>query len=119
MGEFYMKRFIALILILSMLLADGCMAAVADNQTSSSDESAVLTLPSSLITIEEEAFAGDTAVEEVVLPEGIETIGPRAFAGSSLAKINLPDSLTEIDGSAFNEPGTLTVTANNGSYAYA
>ena len=56
-------------------------------------QAATLTLPADTKVIEEEAFYGDTSLDEVVLPEGIERIGERAFANSSLRKINLPDSL--------------------------
>ncbi len=52
-----------------------------------------LCLPESVTVIEEEAFYGDASLNEVVLPQGIEEIGPRAFANSSLSRINLPDSL--------------------------
>ena len=49
-----------------------------------------------LEVIEVEAFYGDDSLDEVVLPEGTVSIGSRAFANSSLRRINLPDSLTII-----------------------
>ena len=61
-----------------------------------------LVLPPALKTIEEEAFYGDTSLDEVVLPEGLESIGKKAFAGSSVKKINLPASLTSIADDAFS-----------------
>lgn len=61
-----------------------------------------LTLPSSLKTIDDEAFMGDSALESVILPDGIEHIGERAFADSSLVEIYLPNSLQDIAENAFD-----------------
>ena len=55
-----------------------------------------LVLPENLTEIKAEAFEGNMSLDEVVLPEGIETIGSRAFADSSVASINLPSSITYI-----------------------
>ena len=54
---------------------------------------AELTLPSKVRHIEASAFEGDTSLGEVILPEGIETIGARAFADASISRIHLPGSL--------------------------
>jgi len=79
---------------------------------------ATLTLPTSTKTIEEQAFKGDTSIDEVVLPEGIESIGAEAFADSSLTQINLPESIASIADDAFDGPDKVTVTAAKDSYAY-
>ena len=78
----------------------------------------VLILPSGLKVIEKEAFFGDESIDEVCLPEGIEKIGDRAFAESSLRKINLPSSLyaDSIADNAF-DPG-VEVEAEQGTGAY-
>ena len=102
------KRILALAIILTMLLADGSVMAAAN----------VLTMPSALKVIEEEAFCGDTSIDKVVLPEGTTEIRARAFANSTLSEINLPDSLTYIDETAFDGLAGLTVSANAGSYGY-
>ncbi len=94
------RTIIALILCLCF-----CQSALAD----------VLTLPSGLKKIEDEAFLGDKSLDEVELPEDIEEIGEKAFAESSLKKINLPASLTSIAEDAFDD-GTQ-FTAPRGSYA--
>ena len=64
-------------------------------------EQGVLKLPSGLKTLEEEAFMGDTSLQEVLLPEGLTAIGDRAFADSSLQRVYLPESLTDIGTDAF------------------
>lgn len=89
-----MKRSIPLLLVLCLLLSLSSPA-LADT---------VLQLPSALKRIEEDAFRGDTSLDEVVLPEAIESLGGGAFAESSLTKINLPDSLTEIADDALPAP---------------
>ncbi|GEM_PF-2566216 len=77
-----------------------------------------LTFPASLTTIEDEAFMSDTALESVVLPDGIEHIGERAFANSSLVEIYLPSSLKSIADNAFdNHVSTLIIKGESGSIA--
>ncbi len=78
----------------------------------------VLTIPSGTKVIEEEAFYCDKSLDEVVLPEGIEEIGPRAFANSSLKKINLPSTLKKIAYDSFIEDENIQVTATEGTFAY-
>lgn len=60
-------------------------------------------IPKGIKTIGRACFAG-TNVEEVVLPEGIETIDANAFNFcTKLRKINFPETLRVIDYEAFNE----------------
>ena len=80
--------------------------------------SGVLSLPASTLIVDIEAFYGDTSINKVILPNGVKEIRARAFADSTLTEINLPDSLTLIDESAFSVPGNITVTANKGSWVY-
>ena len=75
-----------------------------------------LMLPSSLCCVEEEAFYGNGAISEVVLPEGILEIGKRAFANSGIKRINLPESLSFIADDAFDGCNLERVTAF-GDYA--
>lgn len=77
-----------------------------------------LTLPSSLTVIEEEAFYGDEALDKVVLPEGLTEIRAGAFIGSSVTAINLPATLTSIADDALPAPGSVEVTAEEGTWAY-
>ena len=78
----------------------------------------VLTLPKDLKVIEEEAFYGSASLDKVVLPEGVEEIQSKAFAGSTLKEINLPDSITYIAEDAFADSGLEKVVARDGTYAY-
>ena len=79
---------------------------------------ATLKLPSALTTIGVEAFYGDNSIDIVQLPDTIERIESKAFANSSLKEINLPDSLRYIADDAFSGVTDISVTANEGSYAY-
>ncbi len=76
-----------------------------------------LCLPSSLISIEDEAFYGDTSLDEVVLPEGIKFIGERAFADSSVATIYLPSSINSIAENAFQNTSVIG-TGLPGTFAH-
>lgn len=60
-----------------------------------------LCLPAGLTEIGDEAFRGDTSLDEVILPDGLLCIGPGAFADSSVKSVYLPDSLESIDPTAF------------------
>ena len=45
---------------------------------------------------------GDNTITEIIIPEGVEKIGPYAFAGlTKLKKVTLPSTLIHIDQSAF------------------
>ena len=77
-----------------------------------------LTLPAALREIGEEAFYGDASLDEVVIPDGTETIGPRAFADSGLKRILIPDSVNGIADDAFaGLPEDFTIWAAKYSYA--
>ena len=56
------------------------------------DPDKVLTLPSALTEIDEEAFAGVNA-QLVIIPDGVTSIGSSAFANSSIAAIEYPATL--------------------------
>ena len=71
------------------------------NEPAETESLATMTLPSSMIIIEEEALPG-TASEYVILPDQCSIIGPRAFANCrNLMFVYIPDSVTTIDSSAF------------------
>ena len=61
-----------------------------------------IVLPTSVKTIGVEAFRNCTSLSEVVLPDGLKTIGDRAFYYCwNLANINLPEGLESIGEDAF------------------
>jgi len=61
-----------------------------------------LILPEGLSSIGDQAFDGCTALTQINLPEGLTSIGDLAFSGcTSLTQINLPEGLTYIDDYAF------------------
>lgn len=104
----HLNRLLAIILALMLLSADVCAIA----------EAAVLTLPSDLQVIEEEAFCGDTSISKVIVPDGTTEIRSRAFANSSLTELILPDSLTFIAENALDGCGEVTITVPKNCYAY-
>lgn len=76
-----------------------------------------LKLPAFLKEIGEEAFAG-CSEESVIVPDGCETIGARAFADSAnLRTITIPASVTSIAADAFDGCTDLTIRTSKGSYA--
>ena len=101
-----MRKIVSILLALMLLTA---WAATGDE---------ALTMPDDLKIIKPSAFYGDTSLDRVVLPEGVEEIESKAFAGSTLSEINLPASLTFISRSAFDGPDKVHVEAQKGTYAY-
>ena len=61
------------------------------------------------------AFCDLRHVQEAVLPEGLEKIGEGAFlANYPLTKVNLPSSLTDIEGYAFDDTNLTNITIPSG-----
>lgn len=87
-----MKR-ITIVCCLMMILLGACLISSASADS--------LVLPSALMEIEDEVFYNDTSIDKVILPDGLEIIGRKAFAGSSITRIYLPDSITSIADNAF------------------
>ncbi len=71
------------------------------------------TLPNTLTTIDNEAFAYNSEISSLTLPEGVETIGKRAFSYcSNLTTLAIPESVRTIGGKAFaNNPKLTTLKA--------
>ena len=62
-----------------------------------------VTLPTSMIEIEERAFKACLSLKEIKFNEGLESIKERAFQGcESLVKAALPKTLKELGGEAFS-----------------
>lgn len=115
-----MKKAIPFLVILLCILAFTISSAETKEFISLIPENETVTeakLPSSLETIEDEAFEG-TALVKVELPEGVETIGEHAFANiSTLCNIRIPITTSYIASSAFEGSDRTTITAPGNSYA--
>ncbi len=96
-------------LLMCLVLGIGCAAASA--------ETAAAALPEKTTAVGAEAFMNDLSLEELALPEGILSIGDRAFAGSGLRDIILPASLQEIGKDVFKDCKNLTIHVYGNSYA--
>lgn len=59
------------------------------------------TMPADLLEIEDEAFLGDSSLDEVIIPNGCEKINNMAFAYSSVRTIYIPTTVTYISDNAF------------------
>ncbi len=69
----------------------------------------VLKLPADLTRIEDEAFMGNTEIQEVIVPSGCAYIGNRAFAGcTALRRVYLPLT-TQVEEDAFSGCDSLTI----------
>lgn len=76
-------------------------------------------LPSTLRTIEKNAFHSCTSLQSISLPSGVTTIGADAFRGcSSLRTIALSDSLQRIDAQAFYKCTALSSLTLPSSVTY-
>ena len=81
-------------------------------------EGSVLQLPAALQMIDEEAFCGNTAIERIIIPDGVTQIGKLAFADcANIAYIRIPDSVETIADDAFQNCGQLIILCGSGSYA--
>ena len=65
------------------------------------------TLPSTIKTIENYAFAQNDYLSEIVLNNALETIDERAFANTNLKHVKLPESLTYLGRGAFENNHSL------------
>lgn len=70
-------------------------------------------VPEGCVRIEEEAFAYNTVIGTIELPEGMREIGRRAFIGSRLQALRLPASMRSIGPEAFARNQALRTLALN------
>ena len=72
-----------------------------------------------VVAIGDRAFAGNTKIQSVTVPDGVVTVGWFAFSGCvSLGSVTLPASVLSISYGAFeNCPSSLTVFCTSNSYA--
>lgn len=112
------KKTISLFLLRLLIIDFLCSLILCKLITPSMAEQNTLILPSSLISVEDYTFYGNTSIHEVILPDGIKQIKNNAFANSSIKRINLPTSISLIEKNAFyGTTETLIATVEIGSYA--
>lgn len=76
-------------------------------------------LPTSTFYVDDEAFVGNSTIQAVVAPDGLQVIGTRAFADcANLKCITLPDSVSHIAEDAFENTPDVVIFASVGSYAW-
>lgn len=76
-------------------------------------------LPTSTFYVDDEAFVGNSTIQAVVAPDGLQVIGTRAFADcANLKCITLPDSVSYIAEDAFENTPDVVIFASVGSYAW-
>ena len=76
------------------------VTAIGDNAFYMCDMIQFVSIPSTVKTIGEFAFAG-SSLNSISLYDGLETIGRLAFAQTRIEKIDIPDTVTLIDENAF------------------
>lgn len=80
-------------------------------------DTAPMTLPAKLTTIGEEAFTG-IAAREIIVPNGVKSIGSKAFANcANLKLIMISDSVTEIAYNAFTDSPNVCIIAEHANAA--
>ena len=68
------------------------------------EEEVTLEIPQNTIELQDEAFYGNDVVTEVILPEGLETLGSGVFEEcTSLKRIEIPSSVTSLGENSFSE----------------
>ena len=68
------------------------------------EEEVTLEIPQNTIELQDEAFYGNDVVTEVILPEGLETLGTGVFEEcASLKRIEIPSSVTSFGDNSFSE----------------
>lgn len=76
-------------------------------------------LPASTFYVDDEAFVGNSTIQAVIAPDGLQVIGTRAFADcANLKCITLPDSVSHIAEDAFENTPDVVIFASVGSYAW-
>lgn len=97
----------------AIVVGEGITAIGANNFAYCSASS--VTLPEGLETIGEKAFQGMEKLESIDFPATLKSIGDFAFAFNSLKTIDLPDGIETLGYSAFDPSGAVTELTLPGS----
>lgn len=73
-----------------------------------------VSIPASITSIGENAFAATTLEGELIIPEGVESIGTYAFGGTSLNSVRLPNSLISIGDNVFESTNVEEIIVPKG-----
>ena len=71
-----------------------------------------VTIEVGITEIPASCFAGCSKIAEIVIPDGVQTIGARAFYGTQLTNVSIPASVMSIGSNAFSAPATTNITLN-------
>ncbi len=63
----------------------------------------VITVPGTVKNLGQGVFSGDRFLTDVVLEDGVESIGYGCFAGTSITKFVMPDSVTHVEDQLFQD----------------
>lgn len=100
-------------------VTDGCLIELDSQTLLLGTPDSVIPTDGSIKRIGAYAFFCNSAITEITLPEGVESIGIRAFSGCVVETVHLPASVTEIGELAFKGIDFLTsftVDAENSAY---
>ena len=114
-----MKQFnqiMAVTLMIVFLFTAVSSLSLADRQQPDKTSKNTFLFPKSLVSVEEEAFAG-TIPQTVVFYSGLKSIAPGAFASKALTDAYIPLTADFIADSAFPLIPEFTIHGVNGSYA--
>ncbi len=72
-----------------------------------------VSLPEGIVLLDDYAFNGCSKLTEIDLPESVTTIGSCAFTGTGLKRIVLPEGISSVTSSAFDDTTTVECLANS------
>ena len=91
---------------------------IAENAFAEETGISVITIPDSVNSVGNNAFSGCSELSSVFFGQGTNTIGSQAFSDcDKLDSVDLPDGLTTIEKDAFGEAGSVEITGAEGSAA--
>ena len=80
---------------------DGSVTEIKDNGFKQCQKLTGVYIPSKITSLGNAAFLGAFALEHIILPEGLVSIGEDAFASCASTEIIIPDSVTNLGSGAF------------------